>query len=463
VVTIEKVDAILIGAGQANNPLSIALARAGWKVALVEREHVGGTCINEGCTLSKVMVASARVARMARRGSDYGVRTGAVAVDMERVRERKRDLVASFRKGNRERVEKTEGIELLMGEGRFVDAETVQVTLDDGSSRRLSAERIFVNTGLRPRRPDLPGLADVPALDSTSIMELAEVPDHLLVLGGGYVGVEFAQMFRRFGSEVTIVQRSGQLLTHEDPDIAEEVVQILREDGIEVLLNSDGWRVEQGAGGQIRLAVRSPDGERTLSGSHLLLAAGRVPNTEALNLEAAGVETDERGFIQVNERLETSVPGIYGLGDVKGGPAFTHVSYDDFRIVRANLLAGGDATVGERILTYTVFMDPQLGRAGLTEGMARSQGRDVRVARMPMRRVARALEVDEPRGVMKAVVDAQTDRILGASILGLEGGEVAALLLVAMMGDLPYTALRDGMLPHPTLAESVNNLFQTLG
>lgn len=458
----EQYDAILIGAGQANNPLSRTLAQAGWQVAVVEREHVAGTCINEGCTPSKTMIASARVAHIARRGDRYGVRTGPVSVDMTRVRERKRNIVESFRKANRRRLEEAEGVDLLMGEGRFTDAQSVEVLLNDGSTRQLTAEKIFINVGQRPRRPDLPGLDGVPSLNSTTIMELGEVPDHLLVLGGGYVGVEFAHMFRRFGSEVTIVQRSGQVLSHEDADIVEAVIEVLREDGIQIMLDTDAQRVERGSEGDINLHVTTPEGDRVLSGSHFLLAVGRVPNTDRLNPAAAGLETVHHGYIKVNERLETNVPGIYALGDVNGGPAFTHVSYDDFRIIRTNLLENGDATTTDRVLTYTVFIDPQLGRAGLTEEMARDQGYDVRVAKMPMSHVARALEVDESRGLMKAVVDADTDRILGAAVFGLEGGEVASALLVAMMGDLPYTVLRDAVLPHPTLAEALNNLFATL-
>jgi pyruvate/2-oxoglutarate dehydrogenase complex dihydrolipoamide dehydrogenase (E3) component len=458
----EQYDAILIGAGQANNPLSRTLAQAGWQVAIVEREHVAGTCINEGCTPSKTMIASARVAHMARRSDNYGVRTGPISVDMTRVRERKRNIVESFRRANRRRLEEAEGVDLLMGEGRFTGEKSVEVLMNDGSTRHLTADRIFVNVGQRPRTPDLPGLDEVSSLNSTTIMELSEVPAHLLVLGGGYVGVEFAQMFRRFGSDVTIVQRSGQVLSHEDADIAQEVIDVLREDGIQVRLNTDAQRVEEGSDGDVRLHVSTPEGERVVTGSHFLLAVGRVPNTDRLNPEAAGIEMVRHGYIKVNERLETNVPGIYALGDVKGGPAFTHVSYDDFRIVRTNLLEGGDASIADRILTYTVFIDPQLGRAGLTEEMARDQGYDVRVAKMPMSHVARALEVDESRGLMKAVVDAETDRILGVAVFGLEGGEVAAALQVAMMGDLPYTVLRDAVLPHPTLAESLNNLFATL-
>ena len=459
--TTDTYDAVLIGSGQANTPLATTLAQAGWEVALVEREHVAGTCVNEGCTPTKTMIASARVAHMVRRGADYGVRTGSISIDMARVRQRKRDIVETFRQANRRRLEAAEGVDLLMGEGRFTDTQSVEVRMNDGSTRHMTAEKIFINVGQRPRQPDLPGLDGVSALNSTSIMELDEVPEHLLVLGGGYVGVEFAQMFRRFGSQVTIVQRGGQVLSHEDGDIAEEVIKVLREDGIEVLLDTDAEGVEQDPKGNVRLSVTTPEGDRTLVGSHLLLAVGRGPNTDRLNLEAAGIEIAGHGYIKVNERLETNVPGIYALGDVKGGPAFTHVSYDDFRIIRTNLVEGGDASTADRILTCTVFVDPQLGRVGLTEEMARDQGYNVRVAQLPMSHVARALELDEARGVMKAVVDAGTDRILGAAVFGLEGGEVASVLQVAMMGGLPYTALRDAILPHPTLAESLNNLFSS--
>jgi pyruvate/2-oxoglutarate dehydrogenase complex dihydrolipoamide dehydrogenase (E3) component len=292
-------------------------------------------------------------------------------------------------------------------------------------------------------------------------MELDEVPEHLLVLGGGYVGLEFAQMFRRFGSEVTIVQRGPQLLSREDADVAEAVSEIMREDGVEVLLRTSALRAGRGDGG-IQLTVHTPEGECTLSGSHLLAATGRTPNTDTLNPEAAGVKTDERGYIKVDERLKTNVEGVWALGDVKGGPAFTHVSYDDFRIIRTNLLEGGDATTAGRLIPYTVFTDPQLGRVGLSEQDARDQGLEVHVAKMPMSHVTRALEVSEPRGMMKAVVDAGTGRILGAAVLGLEGGEITAMLQIAMTGGVPYTTLRDGIFAHPTLAESLNILFAGL-
>ena len=455
-------DAIVIGAGQAGGPLSTALARAGRKTAIIERVHVGGTCINEGCTPTKTMVASARVAYLARRGADYGVHTGPISIDMVKVRQRKRDIVESFRSGSERSIVSTEGVDLLMGEASFTGPKTVDVRMNSGETRSLAADTIFINAGDRPATPDLSGIEDVPALNSTSIMELDRVPTHLLVVGGGYVGLEFGQMFRRFGSQVTIIQRGPFLLAREDPDVAEEVRNILREDGVEVLLETKPVRAVRTPDGSIALTVQTGREERTLTGSHLLMAAGRVPNTDWLNLDAAGIETDKRGYIHVNERLETNVPGIYALGDIKGGPAFTHISYDDFRIIRTNLLEHGNASTRDRLLPYTVFIDPQLGRVGLSETEARAKGRNFRVAKMPMTDVARALEVDESRGFMKAIVDADTKQILGAAVLGIEGGEIMAMLEVAMMGKVPYTTLRDAVFAHPTLAESLNNLFSML-
>jgi pyruvate/2-oxoglutarate dehydrogenase complex dihydrolipoamide dehydrogenase (E3) component len=454
----QNYDAVVIGAGQAGVPLATTLAKAGRKTALVEREHVGGTCINEGCTPTKTMIASAKVAYFDRRSEDYGVSNGQVAVDMIRVRERKRDIVESFRSGGEKRLADA-GVELIRGEARFSGPRELEVTLNGGEAVQLSADNIFINVGARPANPPVEGLDSVPTLNSTTIMELDEVPDHLLVLGGSYVGLEFAQMFRRFGSGVTVVQRGKQLMSREDTDVAEAVAEIMRQDGIEVLLSTQTQRAEQGNVGKIRLRVSTPEGERRLEGSHLLVAAGRPPNTDRLNLEAAGIETDKRGQIKVNERLETNVEGVYALGDVKGGPAFTHISYDDFRIVRTNLLEGGNATITDRKVPYTVFIDPQLGRAGLSEQEAREQGLNIRVAKIPMSYVARAIEVDETRGFMKAVVDPDTGQILGCAILGVEGGEIAAMLQIAMMGGVPYTTLRDTVFSHPTLSESLNTLF----
>ena len=455
-------DAIIIGAGQAGMPLVRALTGSGRKTAIVEREHVGGTCINEGCTPTKTMVASGRVAYLARRAADYGVYTGPVTVNMAEVRERKRKIVDSFRNGAQQRIEGTDGANLIFGEASFTGPSAIEVSLLEGGIQQLTADTIFINTGGRPVNPPIPGLDNVDALDSTSIMELDTVPEHLIIIGGGYIGLEFGQLFNRFGSQVTVIQRGGQLAPREDADVAETLTDILREDGMSILLNASTKLVQAGSGGTIDVTISTTDGEHILSGSHLLVAAGRAPNSDRLNLSAAGVETDKRGFITVNERLETNVPGIYALGDVKGGPSFTHISYDDYRIIEANLLKGGDATITNRLVPYVMFTDPQLARVGLSEQEARAQGLDIRVATMPMSYVARALEVDEARGLMKAVVDANTNQILGCAILGIEGGEVMAIIQMAMMGNLPYTALRDAVFAHPTLSESLNTLFSMI-
>jgi pyruvate/2-oxoglutarate dehydrogenase complex dihydrolipoamide dehydrogenase (E3) component len=427
---------------------------------LIERDKIGGTCINYGCTPTKTMVASAQIAYKARRAADYGVHTGSVSVDMKRVRQRKRDVVESFRSGSERRVSRAEGLDLIRGEARFTGPKALSVSLNGGGKLALEASRIFIDTGTRSAHPKLEGLDTIAWLDSTSIMELDEVPQDLVVLGGGYVGLEFGQMFRRFGSRVTIVNRGPQVLNREDRDVAEEVLKILREDGIEVLLEAEAERVVKQANG-FELAVSGSE-KRLVRGSHLLVATGRVPNTEDLNLAAAGVKTDAHGFVQVNDRLETTAEGVYALGDVKGGPAFTHISYDDFRIVKANLLEGKSASIAGRLLPYTVYIDPQLGRIGPTEQELRAAGRDVAVAKLPMSYVARALETDESRGFIKAVVDKETKQILGAAVFGMEGGEVAAMLQIAMMGKLPYPSLRDGVFTHPALAESLNNLFAGL-
>jgi pyruvate/2-oxoglutarate dehydrogenase complex dihydrolipoamide dehydrogenase (E3) component len=457
----QQYDAIVIGSGQAGTPLSMALAQAAMHTALIERVHVGGTCVNEGCTPTKTMVASGRVAYLAQRAADYGVQTGAVSIDLVKVRQRKRDIVNRFRNGSQSRIEKTANLELVFGDARFLGPKTVAVRLKDGSERVLSANYIYINAGTRAARPRLEGLDGIQSLDNASIMELDVVPEHLLVLGGGYIGLEFGQLFRRFGSRVTIVQSASQLLTREDADIAEEVAHILQQDGVEIVLNAKATRVSK-SDGSLRLEVQQRESSISLAGSHLLVATGRVPNSDRLNLDAAGIETGDRGFIQVNERLETTARGVYALGDIKGGPAFTHIAYDDFRIIRANLLEQRPASTKHRQVPYALFIDPQLGRIGLTEAEALAQKRKIRVARLPMAYVARAIEVDETRGFMKAIVDRETNQILGAAVLGIEGGEIMAVLEMAMMGKLPYTALRDATFAHPTLAESLNSLFMAI-
>lgn len=454
---------IVIGSGQAAVPLAMALAKAGSKIALIEQTHVGGTCINEGCTPTKTMVASARVAYLSRRSADYGVVADVKEkVDMSVVQRRRRDIVASFRSGSEARVKKTEGLDLLMGRARFTGDKQVEVDMNDGGKISLTAENIFINVGARPSRLQLSGIESIPVLNSTTIMELEVIPDHLLIIGGGYIGLEFGQMFHRYGSKVTIVHRGAHLLSREDDDVADAIADILRQDGIEILLQTTPTNVKKAADGSLLLTVQGSEGERVLTGSHLLAAAGRTPNTDLLNLQATHIQLDGRGYVKTNDRLQTSVPGIYALGDVKGGPAFTHISYDDFRIIKTNLLDNGSASTRDRQVPYTVFIDPQLGRVGLTETEARKRGLKIRVASMPMTYVARALEVDESRGFMKVVVDAEHGQILGCAVLGLEGGEMMATIQVAMMGKLPYQTLRDATFAHPTLAESFNNLFGML-
>jgi pyruvate/2-oxoglutarate dehydrogenase complex dihydrolipoamide dehydrogenase (E3) component len=452
-------DAIIIGTGQAGKPLALALARAGWNTAVIEREHVGGTCINVGCTPTKTMVASARTAYVSRRGAEYGVHAGAVEVNMAEVRARKQKMVEQFRNYGQGVMEKTPKLELIFGEASFKDARTVTVSLKGGGTRELSSDKIVINAGGRPSVPPVSGIETIPYLDSTSIMDLTTLPEHLIVLGGGYIGLEFAQMFRRFGARVTIVNSDARLIQREDEDVSAEVEKILEEDGIEVLNSVNVVRLEKTPGG---VKVVPAGGAPEVNGSHLLLALGRVPNSDRLNLAAAGVASDKLGFVTANDKLETNVPGIFALGDIKGGPAFTHISYDDFRILRENWLNQGNATIKGRMVPNCMFIDPQLATVGINETEAKKRGLDYRVAKLPMTGVARALEMSETRGFMKAIVDKATHQILGCTILGIDGGEIMSMLQIAMMGKVPYDAIKEGVFAHPTLAESLNNLFMTL-
>ncbi len=453
-------DAIILGSGQAGNPLTTALANKGKRTAMIERSAVGGTCVNYGCTPTKTMVASAEIAYLARRASEYGVNVGQVSVDMLTVRERKRGMVEAWRKRREQGLRQTELVDLIYGEGSFVGPKQLQVRLKEGGERMLTADLIVIDTGLRATAPPLPGLESVPYLDNASVMELSKVPEHLLVLGGGYVGLEFAQMFRRFGSQVTVIQSGKQLLTMEDIDIADEVAAIFKEDGIEVLLEA---KTESAAcvKQRVRLTLTVKGATVNLEGTHLLVATGRRPNTEKLNLQAAGIATNDHGYIRVDNKLATTAPGVYAVGDVKGGPAFTHLSYDDYRVLKTNLLEGGNRKTDGRLVPSCVFIDPQLGRIGISEKEAAQQGKKVRVAKMPMSSVARAIETGRTRGFMKALVDPQTEEILGAAILGESGGELMSMIQIAMMGKLKYTALQSAILAHPTLAESLNNLFSS--
>jgi pyruvate/2-oxoglutarate dehydrogenase complex dihydrolipoamide dehydrogenase (E3) component len=416
---------------------------------------VGGTCINYGCTPTKTMVASAQRAWQARHAAELGVEVGTVRVNMEQVRARKRKIVEQFRASNEKRFAGGQP-ELVRGEARFVAPKEIAVDLKSGGERRLAAETVVIDTGDSPIVPRIEGLDSVPYLDNVSLMELDAVPEHLLMLGGGYEAVEFGQMFRRFGSAVTLIERGKHLLGHEDVEISEAIEAILREDGLTIETGAKAVRVDGKAGA---VAVHL-EGGKSVSGSHLFVGVGRSPNTKDLHLDLAGVLTDEHGYVKVNDELRTNVPGIYAIGDVKGGSAFTHVSYDDYRILRDNLITGkGGRKTTDRTTVYVVYMDPQLGRVGMTEAEARKTGRRIKVARMPVTSIARAVETGESRGQLKAVVDAETEEILGAAILAPEGGELMSMFEIAMMGKLRYTILEDAVFAHPAYAESLNTLW----
>lgn len=471
--TVAKYDSIIVGSGQSGTPLAIALAKFGQKTALIENKHIGGCCINDGCTPTKTLIASGRVAYLTRRGPDYGIhasntksKANEVMVDMLTVRQRKRNIVESFRSGGVGRLHDA-GVDILTGEASFTDEKTLKYKDSVGKERTVHGQNIFINVGARPAPPRLEGIESVDRsrlLDSTSIQELDEVPGHLVVIGGGYVGVEFAQLFRRLGAQVTVIQHGAQLLPREDREIAHLLRQILEEDGLAVLVNAQPVRLTASPSGFALTVHADADADdHTIEGTHILFATGRIPNTDGLNLEAAGIETDSRGYIRTNEYLETSSPSAFAMGDVKGPPAFTHLSYDDFRIIRSNFLSSSSQklSIKDRIVPYVVYTDPQMAHVGLHEKEARAKfpGKEIKTAKMPMAYVARALETDESRGMMKAVVDRDTGLILGFTCLGVEGGEIMSTVQLAMIGNVPYHKLQDAIWAHPALAESLNNIW----
>ncbi len=456
----EHFDVVVLGSGQGGKQLAWDLARSGKTIAVVERRWVGGSCPAVACMPSKNEVWSARVAYLVRNAARFGTLTGEVRTDMRRVLARKQDMVEREIAIHLDAYSES-GAELIMGLGRFVGAKTIEVALNDGGARVLSGGEIVLNLGSRAAIPDIPGLEAARALTHIEALDLDVLPSHLIVLGGGYVGVEMAQAFRRFGSRVTVIEPGGQLMGREDPDVAETIRTLLDREGVEVVLNARPASVTGLSGDAVAVTIETADGERRIEGSDLLVAIGRVPNTADIDLDKAGVELDARGFIRVNERLQTSAPGVWAIGESAGSPQFTHVSVDDFRIVRANM-AGGDRRTTDRLVPYVMFTDPPLARVGLSEGEAQRRGVPVRVARLPMSRVLRTEATDEKEGFMKAVIGASDDRILGFTMIGSEAGEVLAAVQTAMMAGFPYTKLRDAVISHLTMAEGLGFLFATV-
>ncbi len=450
----EHFDAIIVGAGQAGPPLAGRLTAVGQRVAVVERKLIGGTCVNTGCIPTKTLVASAHAAHLARRGAEYGVGTGSVSVDMAKVKARKDEIMLGDRKGVEDWLEGMTGCTVVRGHAVFQDPHTIRVGDDV-----LHGDRIFLNVGGRAVVPDIPGLSDVDFLTNVSILELDTVPTHLVIVGGSYIALEFAQMYRRFGARVTVVERGPRLASREDEDVSSTVEEILRAEGIDIIVDADDVRIAK-TGNGFELTAR--EGAAPVQGSHLLLAVGRRPNTDDLGLEAAGVQTDARGYIAVDDQLKTSVDHIWAMGDCNGKGAFTHTSYNDFEIVAANLLDDDPRRVSDRITTYALYIDPPLGRAGMTVDQVRSSGRKALVGKRPMTRVGRAVEKGETQGFMKIVVDADTQEILGAAILGVGGDEAIHGILDVMSAKAPYTTLSRTMHIHPTVSELIPTVLQEL-
>ena len=457
VLHMKEYEALVIGAGQGGIPLALKLADLGWRVALIEREYVGGSCINYGCTPTKTMMAHARVAHVVRRAAEFGLDVGEVTIDLPRIVARKRRIVQAWRKDREKRVAAQKGLDLYRAHARFTGPTTV---LADGVE--LASERIFIDTGTRPHVPSIRGIDEIDVLTNRTIMDLDEIPSHLLVLGGSYVGLEFGQMFLRFGSQVTVLEHNERIIAHEDPEVSEAVHAFLADEGMGFHLGATARSVRR-TGNGIALALTTIGGAPLeVTGTHLLAASGRMPNTDDMGLDQAGVETDSQGFIRVNERLETSVHGIWAIGDVKGGPAFTHISYDDHLVIYDNLIGEGGRTTDGRLVPYALFTDPELGRVGMSERQAREAGYRLKTGRIPMAEVARALERDETVGFMKVVIDADTDRVLGASVLAPEGGEIVQIFMTLMMANAPWTLLKRAIYIHPTLAEGLFGLMESV-
>ena len=453
-----KYDAIFIGSGQAANPLAGKLAAAGWKTVLIEKKFIAGTCINVGCTPTKTLIASGRVAYLTKRSADYGVHTTGHSIDIEAVVKRKNAHVLSARESSTKRLLETKNLDVVFGNAVFSGPKEVTVTKEDGSIATMTAEKIFINIGTRPAIPPIEGLSEVHYYTSDTILDLLAIPSHLAIIGGSYIALEFGQLYRRLGSEVTIIEGNEQFLSKEDADIAAEIKKILEEDGIRILTGAKVKGV--GAHGEdIRVELEAADGSQTIIASHLLVATGRLPETAALNPGVAGIITDKHGFITVDGKLQTNIPGIYALGDVKGGPQFTHISYNDYVILYKNLIENADLSITGRETIYCLFTDPELGRVGLTEKMAREKGLNIKVVTLPASRIARAWENDESRGMLKAIVNLDNKMILGAAMLCSNGGELMSILQMAMMGNVTYDRIRDAVFAHPTFAESLNNLF----
>jgi pyruvate/2-oxoglutarate dehydrogenase complex dihydrolipoamide dehydrogenase (E3) component len=453
----EHFEVLVVGSGAGGKLIAWHLAQSGQRTAVVERRWIGGSCPNIACMPTKNEISSARVAHLARHAAQYGTTAGPVAIDMGAVRKRKREMVERQVAAHLQKYKAT-GAELIMGSGRFAGPKTLEVTLNDGGTRLLSADKVFLNLGTHAVVPGVSGLDAARALTHVEALELDRLPSHLLVIGGGYAGLEFAQAFRRFGSEVTVIEVGPKILAREDLDVAQEMQRILQEEGIEIVAGAELHQVRGRSGEQVSVVVRTRSGERTIEGSDILVSAGRIPNTSGIGLKEAGIELDDRGYIRVNERLETSVPNVWAMGECAGSPQFTHISEDDFRVVRDNL-AGVRHSTRDRLVPYCMFTDPPLARVGLGEEEAKRRGIGARVVRLPMDSVLRAQATDERQGFMKALVAEDDDRILGFAMIGAEAGEVLAAVHLAMLAGLSYSTLADAPFAHPTMAEGLSSLF----